>query len=105
MAIRKLTVKKYKVYFTIAELESLHDDTKNQIMKKYLGKKLRSIDEGDISPEFSRAESDAVQLGLIAPTDRETSYEKEQERRYLGNEMSKTEEREYEIKLGVPQGI
>lgn len=92
--------RKYRPYFTLAELRVLESEVSTHSLKRYLYRFIRDIDEGFIDAAITVVDPIEVQLGMRKGDDK-TAYEKEQNRRYLADEMSPVEEQEYLLKQGV----
>lgn len=96
-----MSMKKYRPYFTLEELKHVHQSVSDFMLKRYIGRFIEDIDQGYRSANIVVGDSQAVKVGF-AKADQETSFEKEQERRFLNNEMTEQEEKEYQLSIGIP---
>ena len=102
-----MSTRKYRPYFTLAELKHLHSlcHSSNQVspLTGYLGKYISDIESGYRIANHTLAPSVEQKLGFSPPSaDSCTTYEREQERRYLAGEMNEREEIDYLSSIGVP---
>jgi len=91
--------KKYRPYFTLEELEWICRETSSQGIRRYLTKFIRDVHEGyTISGVIVK---DPLDVSLGFKEKRIADYDKIQQQRYINDEMSSEEEREYERSQGV----
>lgn len=93
-------MKKYRPYLTLEQLQHLCINCTDYQTKRYLDKYIRDIDEGFRVANAIVADPITVQLGM-SEKEKKTAYEAEQERRYVSDEMSAEEEKQYELSQGV----
>lgn len=104
-----MTIKKYRPYFTLPELKHLHQlshvDNQLSLMTRYLGRYILEIDSGYRTPNHTTEPSMEDKLGFSVNISGagKNAYEKEQEKRYLADEMNSEEEMLYLSSMGVPQ--
>ena len=95
-----MSTKKYRPYFTLVDLKHLHhlSHSHSQVspLTRYLARYIQEIDSGFLSPALSLKPTLEQKLELSLSPDSKTVFQKEQEARYLNNEMSPSEERDYE---------
>lgn len=100
-------MKKYRPYFSLPELKHLHSlslaDNQLSSITRYLGKYILDVDSGYRVASINIAPSLEDKLGFTESAARgdKTIFMKEQERRYLANEMNAMEEQIYESSLGL----
>lgn len=96
--------RKYRPYFTLAELKTLanlsHSHSQTSALTRYLNKYVSDIESGFRSESITVQPDISTSLGFTPPIEDKTAWEKEQERRYLNNEMSPEEEKDYEKEQG-----
>src|SRR6476646_4088031 len=98
-----MNVKKYRPYFTLAELKYLAElsfkHSQVSTITKYLQKQVCLIDAGFKASNYEatgRGVADKLSDALADPEEKEanvTTYSKTQQERYLANEMSPEEEK------------
>jgi hypothetical protein len=105
-------MKKFRPYFTLAELKHLHSlsfkDSQISHLTRYLESYINQIDNGFISSQLTVKGKKSIEDKLeLNSSSRESSkesltkFERYQSERYLNNEMSPTEEAEYEKSMGI----
>lgn len=106
-----MSTKKFRPYFTLAELKHLHSlafrDNQLAPLTRYLGRYILEIDSGYRSENYTTNPTPSIEdkLGFSTVSISaagKTAYEKEQENRFLNNEMTDEEESIYLSSIGVP---
>lgn len=106
-----MSIKKFRPYFTLTELKHLHSlslaDNQLSPMTRYLGRYILEIDSGYRSENYTTNPIPSIEdkLGFSSVTISaagKTAYEKDQENRFLNNEMTEEEESIYLSSMGVP---
>lgn len=101
-------MKKYRPYFSLPELKHLHSlclaDNQLSSITRYLSRYVSEIDSGFRTPAIDLNPSLEDRLGFTesAIQGDKTTYDREQERRYLADEMSPEEEQIYESSIMIP---
>lgn len=103
-----MATKKYKTMFSLDEMKQLAKDCSVPALKRYLLKRITSIDYGMIQAEIEISDTPRTALGLNDESEEEISSititkrnAEIQYKRYMSDEMSPEEEKEYERTQGV----
>ena len=99
-----MSQRKYRPYFTLAELKHLasleRSSSPSSQLTRYLDRYILDIDSGYRKENHVSKPTVADKLGFSEPPER-TSFEAEQLRRYENDEMFPDEESAYELSQGL----
>ena len=99
-----MATKKYRPYFSLAELKVLHSlsfsSHQSSPLTKYLGSYILQIEEGYKASSYTLKPSVSESLGFSSSSE-DSKHDAEQQRRYLDGEMSPQEESDYEKANGI----